>query len=99
MILFKDILASILLFTIFYTTRLVKSPLYWLTLDEYAFWSINNDLMAKDILLFIVIVTIGTFWLFLGISWLLIGLSTLVALGVFAWGFLRVRRWIKTHKK
>jgi len=99
MILFKDILATIIAFTVFYTIRVVKAPLWWVTLDEYSFWSINSGLMAEDILLFIVIVTIGTLWVFLGISWLLIGLGTLVALGVFAWGFLRVRRWIKTRKK
>tara|TARA_R110001606_G_scaffold398922_1_gene579547 strand:- start:745 stop:1044 length:300 start_codon:yes stop_codon:yes gene_type:complete len=99
MILFKDILATIIAFTVFYTIRLVKAPLWWVTLDEYSFWSINSGLMAEDILLFIVIVTVGFLWVFLGISWLLIGLGTLVALGVFAWGFLRVRRWIKTRKK
>lgn len=99
MILFKDILATIIAFTVFYTIRVVKAPLWWVTLDEYSFWSINSGLMAEDILLFIVIVTIGLLWVFLGISWLLIGLGTLVALGVFAWGFLRVRRWIKTRKK
>ena len=90
-----DILASMVLFTVFYTLRLVKAPLWWITLDEYSFWSLHDRIISIDIMLFIGIVVFTCIWVFTGITWVFIGLSSIVSLILLASAYIWIKNKIK----
>ena len=93
----KDIIAYLLLFIVFYTLRIVKTPFPNQSLESWREWNVTQTLITTDLMLFIGIVVLFSLWLFIGLWWLLIGFGALVVIFLGAALFFKARKWNRNN--
>ena len=90
-----DILGYLILFWIYYTNRLIKSPLWFLKVDSFKEWNQNTpqkvERKVKDTYNLIALIVLLTTYYFTP-TWLFWTITTTLTLTILAIGFYLIKR-------